>query len=113
MAEVKLQGIADSWSLIDFIRAKGVPDLQHGCTNSNTGDKFDALFFPTKVKGPDGKERDLMVAFSQNLDIAHSMDAIFAKKRELKIVELQESHNLYLCKQGGERELGSQYDWLA
>ena len=113
MAEVKLQGIADSWTLLDFIRENGVPDLQHGCTNGTTGDKFDALFFPKEVTAPDGSKRSLMVAFSQNLDIAHSMDSIFAKKRELQVVELQESHNLYLCKQGGERELGSQYDWLS
>ena len=104
-----LRGIANSWSLLDFIRVNGVPDLQHNLTNKETGEKFDAMFFPTE-DARTGKST--MVAFSGNLELAHTLDAVFESRKDLQVVQLEETGNYYLCKQGGERELGSNYNWL-
>lgn len=103
------RGIKNSWSLLDFIRINGVPDLQHNLTNGTTGEKFDAMFFPT-VDSKTGKST--MVAFSGNLEMDHTLDAVFEQRMSLQVVQLEESDNYYLCKQGGERELGSNYNWL-
>lgn len=110
MANEAIQrGIKNSWSLLDFIRVNGVPDLQHNLTNGTTGDKFDAMFFPT-TDPKTGKST--MVAFSGNLEMEHTLDAVFEQRMSLQVVQLEESDNYYLCKQGGERELGSNYNWL-
>ena len=110
MANEAIQrGIKNSWSLLDFIRINGVPDLQHNLTNGTTGEKFDAMFFPT-VDSKTGKST--MVAFSGNLEMDHTLDAVFEQRLSLQVVQLEESDNYYLCKQGGERELGSNYNWL-
>ena len=106
MAQNSIQrGIVDSWGLIDFIRTNGVPDFQHKIQGANG--EFDALFFPT----PRGDRNSTMVAISSNLNV-HTLEEIFNLRKELQVVELDETHNLYLCKQGGERELGSNYNWI-
>ena len=103
------RGIVNGWTLLDFIRQNGVPDLQHNIANQETGETFSALFFPSERNG----KPSTMVSISSKLEGVKTLEDIFKMRKELQVVELDETHNLKLCKQGGEREAGSNYDWLA
>ena len=93
-----LKGIKDSWSLLDYARKNGAPKRAK-LTNSDTGEEFAALMFPTPQTLPDGTQRDFtMVAFSSNLGELSAAD-VAARKEELQVVQL-ESGNYYLCVKG-------------
>ncbi len=108
-ANVAIQrGIVNGWTLLEFIRLNGVPDMQHNIANQETGETFSALFFPT----PRGDKESTMVSISSKLEGVKTLDDIFKMRKELQVVELDETHNLKLCKQGGERESGASYKWI-
>lgn len=82
------------WTLMDFARKMGQPKRAI-LTNSETGEKFAALMFPTPQTLNDGTTRDYtMVAFSNELGELSAKE-ISARKDELCIVQL-ESGNYYL-----------------
>lgn len=82
------------WTLMDFARKMGQPKRAI-LTNSETGEKFAALMFPTPQTLDDGTTRDYtMVTFSNELGELSAKE-ISARKDELCIVQL-ESGNYYL-----------------
>ena len=82
------------WTFMDFARKMGQPKRAI-LTNSETGEEFAALMFPTPQTLDDGTTRDYtMVAFSNELGELSAKE-ISARKNELCIVQL-ESGNYYL-----------------
>lgn len=94
MATTTNKTIVNDWSLLEFIRAKGIPMLGE-FTNKDTGETFTSLMFPT----PCNSGKNTPVSFSQNLNIAKTLESVFQNRHELQVVEL-DSGSFILCKQG-------------
>lgn len=94
MTEPKLQGIRNSWSLLAFARMKG--KMQVGeFANKETGETFKSCIFTD----PNDFNNKCFVAFSRNLG-EMTPAQIAAEKDSLQVVQLEESGNFSLCRQG-------------
>ena len=108
MPNTATKTIVNNWSLLEFIRAKGIPMLGE-FTNKDTGEVFTSLMFPS----PSTTGKNTPVSFSQNLDITKTLESVFEHRRNLQVVEL-DSGSFILCKQGEggwEKSVHSEAEW--
>lgn len=86
-------GIANSWSLIAFAQAHG--RMQIGdFVNEKTGEMFKSCIFTSPAD-----QSKVFVGFSDKLGVLTPRE-VSAQKDELQVVQLAQSGNYKLCKQG-------------
>lgn len=85
--------ISNSYSLLAFARTYGKMQIARNLTNKETGEQFDSCVF-TDIEG-----NRVFVAFSSKLGSMSAAD-IAAQKDKLQVVQMEESGNYILCRQG-------------
>lgn len=94
VAEKQTQGIAKSWSLVDFRKEYG-PIMKIGeCTNKATKETFDTVEFKTSEKSS-----PTFVNFSSKLG-SLTAKQLTKQRNELQVVQLAVSKSYIICKAG-------------